>query len=59
MISKSKLENYLPNKDIRISKEYLDKLNDEIKKIIVEKLNNSYKYAKYNGRITLKKEDLK
>tara|TARA_B100000902_G_C26671151_1_gene603157 strand:- start:31 stop:210 length:180 start_codon:yes stop_codon:yes gene_type:complete len=59
MLSKNKLEKLLPNKNIRISKEYLDAINDKIESIIKLDLIESYKYAQFNGRITLKRNDLK
>ena len=59
MLSKNKLEKLLPNKNIRISKEYLEAINDKIESIIKLDLIESYKYAQFNGRITLKRNDLK
>lgn len=59
MLSKKKLEKLLPNKNIRISKEYLEAINDKIESIIKLDLIESYKYAQFNGRITLKRNDLK
>ena len=59
MLSQSKLEKLLPNKNIRISKEYLEAINDKVESIIKLDLIESYKYAQFNGRITLKRNDLK
>ena len=59
MLSKKKLEKLLPNENIRISKEYLEAINDKIESIIKLDLIESYKYAQFNGRITLKRNDLK
>ena len=59
MLSKNKLEKLLPNENIRISKEYLEAINDKIESIIKLDLIESYKYAQFNGRITLKRNDLK
>ena len=59
MLSKSKLEKLLPNKNIRISKEYLEAINAKVESIIKLDLIESYKYAQFNGRITLKRNDLK